>query len=206
MNKSRLNNSSILPLLLALYSCSESKSTGENQSITSGDGLVSLSYINSRNANALIPLANSSVFPDLGGTINGTNSGSFVQFMGTCDGANIDLDFSITNTGTGTLKSTQSPAVSFTDLTTYDNNIGAENFSYTLVTAPSFPLAPNSSTTFRVRFTNSNNASCRYGHVENFYDGGSYSSATRQVFRMEIHTDDSINPDYGTDLTILGNS
>lgn len=205
-NNFKILYSALLPLTLLISGCGDDNGTATGSSggsSSSGNTGLSLSYQNARNSNALIEFAANSSFPS-GAIYNSTKStaGYFYQAMSSCVGQSIAYTFTLKNNGTGALTSTSTPAVTFTDNTNYDAIYGtASDYSYTLSTPPTFPLAAGQSTNFTMTF-HGQNANCNFGE----WDFNRGDSATSQKIEMVVHTNDSTNPNYSVEMIILGNS
>jgi len=199
---SKILFSALLPLALLVSGCSDDE--GVVTSTESGNGSLSVSYQNARNGNALIEFAANSSFPSTP-IVDASKStaGYFYQVALSCVGDSIPLTFTLKNNGTGTLRATSSPVVTFTDTTTYNSGAGnPSDYSYTLSTPPTFPLAAGQSTNFTMTLFTGHTPNCRFGEVNS--EGG--DAVTAQKIEMVVHTDDSTNPSYSVDMVILGNS
>lgn len=203
-NKAKFLVSILIPLSLLLTSCGDDSNQASGGSTGGGGtGGISLSYKNSRNGNALVSLANSSSFPT--GSItaaNKSNLGSFYQINSDCGGTSIPFNFTLKNNGISSVSATNSPAVTITDNTVYNwGSMSSGDVTYTLTTAPTFPLAAGASTDFTITVSTTNNSICTYGETT-FVD----DATTAQKFEVVVHTNDATSPNYSVDFTLYGNS
>lgn len=194
---------SLLPLSFLCQSCGSSSDLASYIGKATATGGLSLSYVNPRSStpNTLIPLAALSTFPDpAGNDFSGEAIGRFNQNE-QCDGATTTYNFVLKNNSTTPINS-NGPAITFTENTNYNHSPIPSDYHYDITTAPSFPLAAGASTTFTLTVTNSFSTLCHFGEYPAY--PSPWPAATIQSFSMTIHTDDSSNPDYSVDLTILG--
>ncbi|MNL38583.1 hypothetical protein D3C87_1608070 [compost metagenome] len=117
-----------------------------------------------------------------------------------CLAGNSDFKLRLLNSGTGQLKSVGT-TVSISKTSDYAGgtmNGVAGDYTFTVQSQPSMPVAANSNSEFTVRLANSN-GDCMLG-------GRGYNHEGLETALVTIHTDDPTNPTFNATLKVFGSS